>query len=313
MATQRRPFGGDSLLTLPDCYVAVDAETTGLSFDYDNIIELAAIRVEGGVPVDRFQSFVHLGWPLPQFITELTGITDEMLENAPTEGEAIRAFAKFANDSVLLAHNANFDMTFLYEAYERNLGRPLTNDFVDTLRVARKALPELEHHTAEDVEAAMGVVNEHRHRAIGDVDAESRFYLLMREQLLEKYGEEGYARLFKRRAGKSGGSSRLTAEEVLGTLERDEGNPLFGMRVVFTGALDLLVRSEAQRALETVGGIAEKDITKKTDYLVLGSKGYQKRHQDKPVAKVVKAQQNQLKGLPIQVISEDAFFELLQS
>ena len=102
MATERRPLGGNSLVALPDSYVAVDVETTGLSFEYCDLIEVGALKVEHGKVVDTFESLIHLDYELPFFITMLTGITDEMLADAPSEGTVIRAFSEFAGDSVSL-------------------------------------------------------------------------------------------------------------------------------------------------------------------------------------------------------------------
>jgi len=308
MATStKRPMGGSSLVTLPTSYVVVDTETTGLSFDWCDLIEIGALKVEDGEVVETFSELIHTDGFLPAFITDLTGITDSMLEDARSEAEVIGSFAQFAGDSLLLAHNANFDMTFLYLAYERNLGRPLTNDFIDTLRVARKALPDLAHHTAEDVCAALGVVNESAHRALPDAKAENECYELMRTKLIEQYGEEGYASLFKQSAGR-----KLSAAEIVAESEPDENNPLYGMNVVFTGKMEMMVRREAMQALKNIGGNPQDGVKKDTDYLVIGNDGFAQAHQG-PSGKMKKAQENELKGLPIRVISEDAFLEMLLS
>ena len=117
-----------------------------MDFDFCDIIEIGAVRVEDVEIVDTFDSLVNMGYEVSSFITELTGITDKMLEEAPRLNDAISKFEAFAGDSVLLAHNASFDMNFLYAAYEKVLGKPMKNDYVDTLRVARKALSDMEHH-----------------------------------------------------------------------------------------------------------------------------------------------------------------------
>ena len=189
----RRPNGGRCLTTLPYDYVIVDTETTGLSFDSCDIIEIGAAKVVDGEVVEQFSELIRIASPLPPFITGLTGITDRMLATAKTKGEVIRSFSEFAADSTIMAHNANFDMTFLYLAYEDVLGIPLANDFVDTLGVARRALPELGHHRAKDVCAALGVTNKHAHRALADAIAEHECYQIMRRRLIDRYGVEGHA------------------------------------------------------------------------------------------------------------------------
>ena len=156
----RRPEGGANLYSLPTSFVAVDTETTGLDFDLCNIIEIGAVKVNDGQIVDRFKSFIKVDEKLPPFIVHLTGITDEMLANAPSLNEVVTDFEAFVGDSILLAHNASFDMNFLYTAYERALGKPLRNDYVDTLRVARRALPQLQHRTLPDLCEVFEVINE---------------------------------------------------------------------------------------------------------------------------------------------------------
>ncbi len=141
----RRPEGGTNLYSLPTSFVAVDTETTGLDFDLCNIIEIGAVKVNDGQIIDSFKSLVKVDEKLPPFIVHLTGITDEMLADAPSLKEVMTDFDAFVGDSILLAHNASFDMNFLYTAYERALGKPLRNDYVDTLRVARRALPQLQY------------------------------------------------------------------------------------------------------------------------------------------------------------------------
>ncbi|MCH4083546.1 MAG: 3'-5' exoribonuclease [Olsenella sp.] len=159
--SSRRPEGGENLYALPTSYVAIDTETTGLDFDFCDLIEVGAARVIDGKITDTFDSLIHIDYPLDPFITELSGITDDMLKDAPGLDRVISEFSDFAGDSVLMAHYASFDMNFLYEAYKRILGHPLTNDYVDTLRVARRAFPNLQHRRLTDLCKEFGITNNH--------------------------------------------------------------------------------------------------------------------------------------------------------
>jgi exonuclease, DNA polymerase III, epsilon subunit family len=306
----RRPEGGANLYSLPTSFVAVDTETTGLDFDLCNIIEIGAVKVNDGQIVDSFKTLIKVDEKLPPFIVHLTGITDEMLSDAPSHNEVMTDFDAFVGDSILLAHNASFDMNFLYTAYERALGKPLRNDYVDTLRVARRALPQLQHRTLPDLCEAFEVVNEGEHRAYGDALATVQCYLRMREMVIENFGDEAtYASSFLRG---SGSGSHLKAKDIVATADDiDEGNPLFGMRCVFTGAMTSMVRADAMLALKNVGGEPQDTVRKDTDYLVVGNDGYSSAIQSAP-GKIKKAQANQLKGLPIQIISEDTFLAMLE-
>ena len=201
-------------------------------------------------------------------------------------------------------------MNFLYTAYERALGKPLSNDYVDTLRVARRALPQLQHRTLSDLCAVFEVVNEGEHRAYGDALATVQCYLRMRDIVIESLGDEvAYANSFAR--GTVSGA-HLKAKDIVATADDiDEGNPLFGMRCVFTGAMTSMVRADAMLALKNVGGEPQDTVRKDTDYLVVGNDGYSSAIQSAP-GKIKKAQANQLKGLPIRIISEDTFLAMLE-
>lgn len=306
----RRPEGGANLYSLPTSFIAVDTETTGLDFDLCNIIEIGAVKVENGQIIDSFKSLIKVDEKLPPFIVHLTGITDEMLTDAPSLSDVIADFDAFVGDSILLAHNAAFDMNFLYTAYERALGKPLSNDYVDTLRVARRALPQLQHRTLPDLCEAFEVVNEGEHRAYGDALATVQCYLRMRDIVIESLGDEAaYANSFAR--GTASGA-HLKAKDIVATADDiDEGHSLYGMRCVFTGAMTSMVRADAMLALKNVGGEPQDSVRKDTDYLVVGNDGYSSAIQSAP-GKIKKAQANQLKGLPIQIISEDTFLAMLE-
>ena len=133
------------------------------------------------------------------FITGLTGITNEMLEDAPGPEEILPKAHAFLEDRVLLGHNVQFDVNFLYDAFEQWLGRPLRNDFLDTLRLSRKLLPELPHHRLSDLAAALGVRYEGAHRAEADCRITHGCYLKLRELALERFSEEEFIRLFPRK------------------------------------------------------------------------------------------------------------------
>ncbi len=168
-------------------YVVFDVETTGLSSVYDSIIELGAVKMREGEVIDRFEAFVNPGHPLSSFTTELTGITDSMVADAPDDETVLKKFWDFCKNSILVAHNASFDMGFINAVYKRmGLGEsPLP--VIDTLELSRTVNPQLKSHRLNTLAKRYNVELEQHHRAI--YDSETTGYLLFKllEQAKNQY------------------------------------------------------------------------------------------------------------------------------
>ncbi len=121
-----------------DSFVIVDLETTGLSPKNSEIIEIGAIKVVNNKVVDKMDVFVKPSRPLPWFITNLTGITNEMVDEGLSAKEAIKVFDEFSYGMRLMAHNARFDMSFLDVYMKKELGKSIREDSMDTLLLSRK-------------------------------------------------------------------------------------------------------------------------------------------------------------------------------
>ncbi|MFD2208860.1 PolC-type DNA polymerase III [Virgibacillus halophilus] len=157
-------------------YVVFDVETTGLSAVYDTIIELAAVKVHKGEIVDRFESFANPHHPLSQTTIDLTGITDEMVSDAPEIGDVLKDFYEWTGEDILVAHNASFDIGFLNQGYQRiDMGK-VSNPVVDTLELARFLFPEMKNHRLNTLCKKLDIELTQHHRAI--YDAEATGYLL---------------------------------------------------------------------------------------------------------------------------------------
>ncbi len=158
---------GSKDISFHDEYVAFDLETTGLSAKNDTIIEIGAVIMKDGKELDRFQTFVDPGVSLQKQITDLTGITDAMLEGAPTIEQILPKFVEFVGDRVLVAHNADFDTGFIRAACER-LGIAYNFTSVDTLVLAQNLMPELSKHKLDIVANALSLPEFNHHRAADD-------------------------------------------------------------------------------------------------------------------------------------------------
>ncbi len=176
---------GDRGQDLEQDYVVFDIETTGFSPVSNRIIEIGAVKVTGGEIVDRFSTFVNPETPIPFEIQKLTGIRDEMVLDAPLIEDVLPKFLAFSQGSVMVAHNANFDMNFIMENCRR-LGCPREFTYVDTMLTARVLLPGQAKHTLDAVCKTLGISLENHHRAVDDAEATAhmfvKFIKILREE-----------------------------------------------------------------------------------------------------------------------------------
>ncbi|UOQ47839.1 PolC-type DNA polymerase III [Gracilibacillus caseinilyticus] len=159
-----------------DTYVVFDVETTGLSAIYDTVIELAAVKIKNGEIVDRYESFANPHHPLSETTTNLTGITDDMVKDAPEVEDVLKEFHTWMGDAILVAHNADFDMGFLNTGFKRIGYDEASNPVIDTLELARLLFPELKNHRLNTLCKKLDIELTQHHRAI--YDAEATGYLL---------------------------------------------------------------------------------------------------------------------------------------
>lgn len=153
------PFDGE--------FIVFDYETTGFSPVSERITEIGAVLVRNGEIVDTFSSFVNPHKPIPRKVVELTGITDEMVKNAPDESEVIPEFFEFCGNRLMVAHNSPFDMSFTHAAAKR-VGVPFNNPSLDTVPMARALLPDIKNHKLDTVADALGLGDFNHHRAVDD-------------------------------------------------------------------------------------------------------------------------------------------------
>jgi len=152
-------------------YTVIDIETTGLSKSYHQITEIAAAKIDNGMIVDNFQTLVNPQVRIPPFITQLTGINNQMVKDAPTIREVLPSFVKFLQDDIFVAHNATFDFGFLDHNLEIHHGKNLVNKRLCTRKLAHRLLPHLSRKRLEDLCVYFNINNPHAHRASGDVHA----------------------------------------------------------------------------------------------------------------------------------------------
>ncbi len=166
-------------------YVVFDIETTGFSNKNDKITEIGAVKIINNQIVDRFSQLVNPNMKIPDKIIELTGITDELVADKPTIEEVLPKFIDFVGTSVLVAHNASFDMGFIRENCKR-LGLGIDNTYLDTLQLSRELLPSLKSHKLNVLSKHLNISLENHHRAVDDSEATAKIFMKLIEMLKEK-------------------------------------------------------------------------------------------------------------------------------
>jgi len=167
-------------------YVIVDIETTGLNPAADEIIEIGAIKIENREIKDIFNKLVRPERQVPENITNLTGITQDMVASEFPIKPVISQFVKFIGNSIIVAHNAEFDTSFLKNSMKKWLNRDMDNLIVCTVLISRDILPNLENHKLHTVAKYFGLEVSNRHRAIGDAELTYQIWLHLLQKLKER-------------------------------------------------------------------------------------------------------------------------------
>ena len=302
-----RTAKGKSIIDFPDNYIIIDTETTGLDPRFDSIIEISAIKVSNNQIIDTFSSLINPGFIIDEFITEKTGITNNMLQSAPQAKEIIPKFYSFVKNSILIGHNVNFDINFIYDALQC-FDMKFNNNFIDTLRFARRLLPDLKHHRLQDIAEYFNINTDGSHRALRDCEITQLCYTNLKKIALSQYGTtESFANTWNN--SKNNSYKSIVAQNS----DFDITHPLYNKVCVFTGTLERMQRQEAMQTVANLGGICSNSITQKTNYLILGNNDYCPSIKGGKSSKQKKAESLLLNGQDIQIISENVFYEIIKN
>lgn len=316
---------GKHLKVFPKNYTVVDIETTGRDCTHDYIIEVAAIKVRDNKIVDKFSELikpkVHYVlddirgekdnvvesngkkiFYISNFISEFTGITNEDLHHARSEKDVMIDFLNFIEDDILVGHNiVSFDSNFLYDSIHSNLGEFLNNDLVDTLHLSQSIIKDLKNHKLDTLIDYLEISTDIRHRALADSEVTLKLLQKLKERVL---------------------TSSMTLEEFLKN-EEVKISPFLNlplceyfknMNVCITGTLDVGTQGQVEEYIKDCAGIPQKNVTKKTDILILGDyrncatipEGQLSRNHRR-------ALKYKLEGQSIEILSEEAFLQQIIS
>ena len=305
---------GKSLLEFPESYVVIDVETTGFSPKYSELIEFAGIKIVDNQEVDRFQSFIKPKKKISKDITRLTGITNEMLEPSPSPQEIAPIIYDFIGDSLIVAHNAHFDINFLYEYFKTYLDINFTNNFICTMKISRKVYPEFENHKLETICKKLNITSP-IHRSTEDAKATWEVLNHCKKFIENTIGINDF--IYQANATEYKNStksyySKVKASEIAATVDSFNFNhPLYNKHCVFTGELSNMSRPEAMQMVVNIGGQCGNSVTRNTNYLIMGIQDYSKFIDGEKSSKTKKAEELINRGQELEIISEDEFYELL--
>ncbi|MBR1905494.1 MAG: topoisomerase DNA-binding C4 zinc finger domain-containing protein [Clostridiales bacterium] len=170
--------------TLLSDYILFDLETTGLSTENDQVVEISALKITDGKITDEFSTLVNPGIHIPYQASSINGITDDMVKEAPDMEHALKDFISFIGDSILVGHNIKrFDLGFIQRDAVRYFGRQLTNGYVDTLILSRKYLPDLYSHSLCSLADHYDISYEGAHRALADCHINKQVYDCLKKEI----------------------------------------------------------------------------------------------------------------------------------
>lgn len=284
-------------------YCVLDTETTGLSSYYDEVIEIAILKVRGNEIVDKYSQLIKPQYEIDSFITLLTGITNEMVKDMPWIIDVKDEVIQFLGDDIIIGHNTSFDMRFLNAGFNMSL----ENKYMDTMQFARKVFPELKHHRLSDLTEYLEL-SSNEHRSLADCISTKELYDVIKYTMSKR--NVGISDLWAiRRGGKGIDINSIVPTEV----EIDEDNFFYNRHVVFTGKLERMLRKDAMQIIVNLGGILDKNVIKSTNYLILGNNDYNAILKGGKSSKHKKAEKLKLEGQDIEIIDEFTFYNLLES
>jgi len=281
-----------------DDFTVLDIETTGFSNKRDDIIEISCLKVRNNIVIDNLDMLIKPATSncISNKITNLTGITTEMLSDGSEIEDALKSFLEFLEDDIIVGHNVSFDISFLNNKIDSYFDCDFNVDYVDTLYLSREKFPELNSHKLSFLSQVLNLNKKSSHRALDDCYATLELYELCRS---EKNNDN--SNIIK--------CTNDFTSVTYCNIEKD--NNISDKHFCFTGTLINLSREDAINKCISLGAISDSTITLKTNYLVIGIQDYAQFADGKESSKTKKAKQLIEKGQDLQIIDENYFISLI--
>lgn len=286
-------------------YVVIDIETTGFTYKDDSIIEVSALRIRNNEKAKEISFLLKPKKQIPDYISDLTGITNDMLENAPDFKDIAEQILSFIGDDVIIGHNIIFDIDRLnYNLIENECGT-IGNNYIDTMYIAKNCICDIENYKIQTIAKKFKIAVKTAHRALADCFTTFECYKVMCDMGFCDC-ENQYIGYFPPAA--------ISEKEDKGLLDHEDdlyddikelpdNHLMHGKTIVITGELSHMSRSEAEKYLTSIGCICSRSVTKRTDFLLTNSSAR--------TAKMKKALEYKKSGQNIEIINEEKFWSLI--
>lgn len=292
---------GESIEEPLNTYVVLDIETTGIGYKND-ILEFAAIKVKNNQVVDTLSFLISTENQIPYYISELTGITNDMLSEARPFSEHINEILSFIGDDIIVGHNIIFDIDRLNNKIYELTNKSIGNYYSDTMRLAKERICDIENYKLGSIAKYLNIDVENAHRSLDDCYTTWKCYQKLIELPCADYDDLYMSRKLRKPQAKK--SKYLQSKDIQATTDEfDENHALFNKTIVITGYLETMTRAEAYQRIKNVGGLCGDSVTMKTDYLVTNSIAM--------TGKMKKAIEYKEKGSDIEIINEEQLIQLL--
>lgn len=275
-------------------YVVLDLETTGLSRQKDEVVEIGLMQVRDGQAVDTFTSLVNPGCPIPAAASRVNGIYDADVEDAPKLDALMPRILDELQGKVVVGYNVTFDLGFIRRAASA-MQRVMTIEYIDVLYLARDVFPDLPDHKLATVVEYLGLQTQ-EHRALSDVQLTYQIFEICKERMLERYEAI--------RQKKKEEKNKADAEREA----RFADSPLLDKTFAFTGVFQS-DRLELEAMVGKVGAVLKNSVSRKLNYLVVGDLS----DYDDGTGKLTMAETFIAEGHPIQLITEVEYLRLIRS
>lgn len=279
---------GNSLLGNYNEYVIIDIETTGLDPQKDKIIELAGIKIKDNKIIEEYSSLINPEIEISDFITKLTGITNDMVEQAPIIENELKHFLDFIGNNLVIGHNVNFDINFIYDNNFKYYHSIFDNNYLDTLRMSKKLI-HLENHKLKTLANAFNIDYKDAHRALRDCDITFDVYNALKELNINAEEQEAH----------------FLQEFVVPKENLFENKKVAVKGKIVNYGYEFLCEIAKKCNVKKVSDIFYKDC----DYLILGVNTYQRYLKGIDSEKLNKAHELEKNGT-LKVISENEFYNI---